>query len=1009
MEYGIAAGHWRQTTSTGNARKVVYFDALLRPLVDETFDAAIPSATRSITARRYDGGGRLTFQSYPRSTLSSFADLVPGTRTLYDALDRVTQVHQDSELGVLTTTTQYLNGFQTRVINPRLKETTASYMVYDAPVTTWPLSVAHPEGAFTDVSRDAFGKPLSITRRDASGTLVLSRKYAYDGFQKLCKTIEPETGATVQDYDGAGNQVWSASGLSLPSPGDCNRIEAQNSGRRIDRSYDGRNRLIGMSFPGLNGNQSWQYTPDGLPAQIATLNEGGAASVVNTYSYNGRRLLTGEGSSQSGLPAWSLGYGYNANGHLASHVYLGGPMVDYAPNALGQPTKAGAFASGVTYHPNGAMAQLTYGNGIVHTMNQNVRGLPDRSVDQFGTAAVLDDGYDYDANGNVAAISDAVPGNRGNRDMTYDGQDRLATTVSATYGTFSYGYDVLDNLTRVVAPGSDHFYCYDSARWQLTNIKTGGCGGSTVVGLGYDEQGNLSNKNGSVHTFDYGNRLREVSGIETYRYDGFGRRVLARQALNGDVSSVYDADGVLRHEVNQRTAKAYDYITLNGSLIAKSSKGVVPGAPTVTAPDFSTTGNYLIQWSSVPAVTSYELQEASNGGPWQGLYVGAGLSQSVSSRVTGTYRYRVRACNGSGCGSWSAEATVSVQLPPATPPSLAVPAVGLNGTYTVSWGASAGATTYTLEESINGGGWVIAYTGSAQSASFSSRPAGTYAYRIKACNPAGCSAYSATSALQAIYAPGGAPSLSAPSTSATDSFNVSWIAVGAATRYELEESANGGAWTQIQNNGSTSKLITGKANGSYGYRARACNDAGCGPYSGVVLTAVLLPPSGTPALSVPASSLTGSYTVAWTGVATAASYQLEEQSNGGAWVLIQQDASGARSVGGKGTGTYGYRVRGCNASGCGPWSASGTIAVTLPPPTPASLTGYAEPIDSRMKEFNIFWSDSPGATYYELKSTTTHYTGPNTMYDFTGVGTKSFSVRACNAAGCSDWKGGLTL
>ena len=31
-EYGIPAGHWRQTVSTGNARKLTYYDALWRPL-----------------------------------------------------------------------------------------------------------------------------------------------------------------------------------------------------------------------------------------------------------------------------------------------------------------------------------------------------------------------------------------------------------------------------------------------------------------------------------------------------------------------------------------------------------------------------------------------------------------------------------------------------------------------------------------------------------------------------------------------------------------------------------------------------------------------------------------------------------------------------------------------------------------------------------------------------------------------------------------------------------------
>lgn len=1008
-EYGIAAGHWKRTISVGNAREVAYFDALRRPLVQERYDAANPSATRSITVRRYDTLGRQVFESSPLASIGTYGDTLSGATTQYDALSRVTRMDQASELGPLVTTTEYLPGLQTRVTNPRLKATTVAYLAYDQPTADWPLSITLPEGAFTDVSRDVFGKPLSITRRDAAGMVALTRYYIYDAYQQLCKTIEPEAGATVVDYDGVGNPIWSATGLALPSLTDCNRLEAQNSGRRVQRAFDARRRVTSLSFPDLNGNQSRTYTPDGLLSQTTTLNEGGATSVVNTYSYNHRRLLTSESSSQSGWQPWSLGYGYNANGDLSTHVYQNGPTVSYAPNALGQPTQAGSYATSASYYPNGAMAQFTYGNGLVHSLTQNVRGLPDRSIDSYGSTVVLDDGYDYDANGNVAAISDALPTNRGNRDMTYDGLDRLTSSVSPMFGIASYNYDVLDNLTHVVAPGRDHFYCYDTTRWQLTNVKTTNCSGSTVVGLGYDDQGNLGNKNGLVHKFDYDNRLREVVGRETYRYDGYGRRVLARQPTTGDIMSVYDQGGVLRHQQNQREAKSYDFITLNGSLVARVSNGVSPSVPVITAPSYSTSGSYTVQWSVVPGTTSYEVQEAASGGAWQTLYVGAGLSQAVAGRATGSYGYQARACNATGCSAWSAASTVSVQLPPAGPPSLTVPATGINGAYAVSWGTVAGATSYALEESFNGGGWTAAYNGGAQSTAFSGRAVGSYGYRIKACNPAGCSGYSATGTVQVIYPPAAAPSLSAPGSSATGTFTVSWTSVDGSTSYQLDESANGGTWNQIQNTAATSTAPTGKVNGSYAYRVRACNGAGCGAYSGTAITTVLLPPSATPSLSVPASSTTGSYAVSWTSVASASVYQLEEQVNGGGWTLVQNDANTSRAFSGKGTANFGYHARGCNPSGCGPWSGVATVSVIVPPPMPASVSGYAEFIDSRMKEYSLWWADSAGATYYELRSTTTHYSGPNTYFDFTGVGTKTFSVRACNSAGCSDWKAGPTL
>src|SRR5690606_33029905 len=128
----------------------------------------------------------------------------------------------------------------------------------------------------------------------------------------------------------------------------------------------------------------------------------------------------------------------NANGHLVSERHADGHTVPYAPNALGQPTQAGTYATNVTYHPNGALRQFTYGNGVVHAVSQNVRGLPDTACDAFGScsaSAVLNDGYDYDQNGNVAAISDGRTGARGHRTMTYDGLDRLTQAASPMFGT----------------------------------------------------------------------------------------------------------------------------------------------------------------------------------------------------------------------------------------------------------------------------------------------------------------------------------------------------------------------------------------------------------------------------------------------------------------------------------------------------------------------------------------------------------------------------------------------
>ncbi|MDQ3288888.1 MAG: hypothetical protein M3Q42_11655 [Pseudomonadota bacterium] len=391
--------------------------------------------------------------------------------------------------------------------------------------------------------------------------VTLTRRYVYDQHQQLCKITEPETGATLLGYDAAGNVAWSASGLPEATACDATGTTTAVLERKAARSYDARNRIATMAFPDGLGNTTRTYTADGKLASI-TADNGAAGQIITQYTYNRLGMMTGE-TMTGGNP---LGYVYDANRNLASES-SGGFNVTYAPNALGQPTQAGTYANGVSYFPNGAIRQFTYGNGIVHTLTQNARQFPDTSVDTYGTTAVLNDGYDYDFNGNVAAISDGLNAARGNRTMTYDGLDRLTATTSPMFGTggAAYSYDAIDNLKRVQVPGRDHTYVYD-ANQRLTNVIETATS-ATVTGLGYDVQGNLSNKNGRAFAFDYGNRLRSVSdGGGTYVYDGHGRRV--RDTTNASKYSQYSATGKLMYTSDGRVKINSKYVYLGGSLVA---------------------------------------------------------------------------------------------------------------------------------------------------------------------------------------------------------------------------------------------------------------------------------------------------------------------------------------------------------------------------------------------------------------------------------------------------------
>ena len=209
---------------------------------------------------------------------------------------------------------------------------------------------------------------------------------------------------------------------------------------------------------------------------------------------------------------------------------------------------------------------------MAHALTQNARHLPERSRTFHGATAILDDQYDYDANANVVAISDGLPGHRGDRDLRYDARDRLTSAASPMYGgTIWFNYDALDNLTSVSAPNRSHRYCHDD-RQRLAFVRSGATSdcstGAAIAAMDYDAQGNLAQKNNVQYQFDYGNRLRATSGAvsSSYIYDALGRRV--RDYTTGSRYSLYMQGGQLAFTSDARKGESAQYIHLGGRLIA---------------------------------------------------------------------------------------------------------------------------------------------------------------------------------------------------------------------------------------------------------------------------------------------------------------------------------------------------------------------------------------------------------------------------------------------------------
>jgi hypothetical protein len=235
--------------------------------------------------------------------------------------------------------------------------------------------------------------------------------------------------------------------------------------------------------------------------------------------------------------------------------------------------------------------------------------------------------------------------------------------------------------------------------------------------------------------------------------------------------------------------------------------------------------------------------------------------------------------------------------------------------------------------------------------------------------------------------------------------------MGAST-YNLQEQVGSSGWTPtVQSGTAATWSASGKVDGSYSYQVQACDTAGCGPWSAVETVVVTLPITTAPTLSAPFSS-TSSYTVSWSTVPSATSYNLQEQVSdlvqadgtrlivNSAWNTVQGTNATSWGVSGKALGSYLYEVQACNAAGCGPWSIENEVTVGAPAsPTNLSITNPTK------NTFTVSWDAMTGATNYEVtipRTLPALYAGTATSYSGSGSGPPpTIWVVACNNVGCS--------
>jgi YD repeat-containing protein len=177
---------------------------------------------------------------------------------------------------------------------------------------------------------------------------------------------------------------------------------------------------------------------------------------------------------------------------------------------------------------------------------------------------------------------------------------------------------------------------------------------------------------------------------------------------------------------------------------ATTLDGTAPSTPTGFTATAVAYNRVNLAWTASTdnvAVTGYRVERCAGSGCSNYAQVATPTTNSYADTpVSGssTYRYRVRASDAvPNLSSYSSVKTVTtpsgVPVAPVISPSTILKKV-VGNSYTITWGAVAGATSNELFDSGSS-----VWTGTATSRNFPSAVLGDHLYTVKACNAAGCS------------------------------------------------------------------------------------------------------------------------------------------------------------------------------------------------------------------------------------------------------------------------------
>lgn len=425
-----------------------------------------------------------------------------------------------------------------------------------------------------------------------------------------------------------------------------------------------------------------------------------------------------------------------------------------------------------------------------------------------------------------------------------------------------------------------------------------------------------------------------------------------------------------------------------------------PDIPVLSTPADLATGvatNPTLTWLPSAGATTYTLQVSTVNNFASTVFNESGIaatSKAITGLTTSTlYYWRVSATNTNGTSNYSTVFSFTTVGTPPAAPTLLTPANGATGVSLspdLTWNASAGATSYTLQLSRFSDFSTIAVE-QAGIAATNYTIGGpllegiVYYWRVAATNANGTGAYSGSRSFttQITVAPN-VPSLSTPADHATDinpSPTVTWINNGGGVTYNLVVATDYWFTNIVLNEvgiATTSyRLLNLTLGQKYYWKVLATNVHGSSDYTlprDFTVTNVL-PIPDPPSLLSPANGAANvptNPTFTWTALAGATGYALQVSTVADfATTVVNQTGitNATYTASGLNTSTlYYWKVSATNASGTGVFSGAWSFTTTnIPtvPPVPVLSTPADSAINVALKP-SLSWSTSLGATRYTV-------------------------------------------